>query len=142
MRNVRTTYHLIPQAEKNERSGWSGRSVGRFYYHSRKIQNAMINLEVQADFQVGQQMQDLIEARFERIITATVFLRNAEQRHQQSNGKSKIAEIRLEVPNDWLYAEAAADSFEKALAEMSEKMRQQLMRYKEQMSEKRPKENE
>ena len=98
-----------------------------------------MNIQVQAPFQVSDELQGLIEEKvgklptfFERIHTATIFLREEENRRNISNGKT--VEIRLEVPGHSLYADASADSFEKALAEAYDKVRRQIKKYKPQMA--------
>ncbi len=99
----------------------------------------MMNILVQAPFQVSDELQGLIEEKvgklptfFERIHTATVFLKEEENRRQTSNGKT--LEIRLEVPGHSLYADASADSYERALADAYDKMRRQIKKYKQQMA--------
>lgn len=98
-----------------------------------------MNIQVQAPFQVNEELQGLIEEKvgklqtfFERIHTATVFLKEEENRHQIANGKT--LEIRLEVPGNSLYADASAESFEKALADAYDKIRRQIKKYKQQMA--------
>ena len=102
----------------------------------------MMNIQVNAPFQVNEQLQQLIEEKvnklskyFERITTAQVFLKNVENRRQHSVDTSKVVEVRLEVPGNSLYADASAESYEKALAEAAEKVGRQLRRYKQQMSD-------
>jgi len=102
----------------------------------------MTNIQVQAPFQVDDQLQALIEEKvgklskyFDRITTANVYLKNVENRRHHSIDTSKEVEIRLEVPGNSLYADASAESFEKALAESTDKVGRQLRKYKQQLSD-------
>ncbi len=95
--------------------------------------------QVQAPFQIDAKMQELIDEKvaklnqvFDRITRTDVFFKITEKRHVRREGK--MVEIELHVPNTVLYADASADAFEKALAEATEKMRRQLLKYKTQMN--------
>lgn len=101
----------------------------------------MMNIQVEAPFQVKEDLQRLIEEKvtklnkfFERITTAQVYLKNEENRRQHANDFGKSVEIRMEIPNHSLHATALADSFEEALADAAEKMRRQLRKHKELMN--------
>lgn len=73
-----------------------------------------------------------LEQFFDKITRADVFFKITENRRQRSEGKT--VEIELHVPKTVLYADDEADAFEKALAGASEKMRRQLLKYKQQMN--------
>lgn len=64
---------------------------------------------------------------YERIEKADVYLKNKEG----ESIKDKSVEIRLAVPGPDIFAEARADSLEKAAAEAVEKVRRQLVKQKE-----------
>ncbi len=94
---------------------------------------------LEAPFQVSEPMQQLIEEKvnklttyYDRITTAKVYLKDKIQRNNRKDERS--VEIRLEVPGTTLFAEDAADSFEKALASTTEKVARQLKKYKDQLS--------
>ena len=102
----------------------------------------MLNLQVEAPFKVSDDLNQLIEDKvtgltkfFERITTAQVYLKNVENRHQHADPRGKVVEIRCEIPNHSLFAESSAESFEKALAEATEKMKRQLRDKKQQMTD-------
>jgi putative sigma-54 modulation protein len=102
----------------------------------------MMNIQVEAPFQVRDNLQKLIEDKvtkftqyFERITTAQVYLKNVEKRRQHAGRFGKVVEIRLEIPRHSLYADASAESFEKALADAADKITRQLQKYKQQMSD-------
>lgn len=96
-----------------------------------------MTINVNAPFTVSDDLQALIEDRvsklsmfYERIQTADVFLKEEENR---SNGspKGNTVEIRLHVPGQILYADASSDSYERALPDTVDKMRRQVIRFKE-----------
>ena len=98
-----------------------------------------MTIQVQAPFQVNEDMQALIDEKvgkleqyFDRITRVDLFFKITEKRHQRREGKT--VEIELHVPKTVLYADAQADAFEKALADVTEKMRRQLLKYKKQMN--------
>lgn len=102
----------------------------------------MMNIQVEAPFQVSDDLQKLIEDKvtkftkyFERITTAQVYLKNVEKRRQHADSFGKVVEIRLEIPKHSLYADASAESFEKALADAADKVTRQLRKHKQQMTD-------
>lgn len=101
-----------------------------------------MKIDVQAPFSVSEPMQELIEDKvgklqlfFERIQDATVFLKDDVQRFHHK--ESRKVEIELNIPGNKLFAEDAAESFEKALAGAAEKLRRQLEKQKSQMEDTR-----
>lgn len=99
-----------------------------------------MTVQVNAPFTVSDGLQALIEEKvnkltsyFEKIESVTIFFRNHDHR-SQSTPTGLSAEIRLNVPGQILYAEENSDSFEKSLTAAAEKMRKQLIRYKEQLT--------
>ena len=100
----------------------------------------IMTIQVNAPFKVSDNLQALIEEKveklstfFERIQSAEVFLRDEENSNQQ-DPRANTVELRLHVPGNTLYADFSADTFEKALAETTEKMRRQLIKHKEKIS--------
>ena len=96
---------------------------------------------IEAPFTVSESLERLVEEKvsklntfFERIQTTTVFLKEEENRHNHSDPLGKTVEIRLQVPRQTLFADASADSFERALADATQKVGRQLRRYKQQLS--------
>ena len=95
-----------------------------------------MNIQVQAPFQVNEPLQSLIEQKlsklqkfFDRITTAEVYLHL--DGHQALLARDKIVEIQLHVPRQVLYAQDNSDSFEKSLTVATEKMRRQILKYKQ-----------
>lgn len=95
-----------------------------------------MNIQVQAPFQVNEPLQSLIEEKlsklhkfFDRITTAEVYLRL--DGHQSILARDKTVEIQLHVPRQVLYAQENSDSFEKSLSVATEKMRRQILKYKQ-----------
>lgn len=66
---------------------------------------------------------------FDRIVTADVKLKATQDTKNNSE-----AEIRLNVPNDTLFAGRRADSYEKALTETVDALERQIKKYKEKLS--------
>lgn len=100
-----------------------------------------MKVKVQAPFHVNMPLKALIDekidkltALFERITSAEVFLKKEENRHKTPEGKT--VEIRVNVPRQVLFSTDVSDNYEKALAGAAEKMRKQLLKYKNQLSPK------
>ncbi|MEO1259057.1 MAG: ribosome-associated translation inhibitor RaiA [Bacteroidota bacterium] len=70
-----------------------------------------------------------LDQYFDRIIHVDVKLRleNAGQ------VKDKVAEVRLEVPGQRLFAKEVSKTFEKSISEVVENLRRQLTKYKEKL---------
>lgn len=99
-----------------------------------------MTIQVNAPFQVSEHLQLLVNEKieklstyFEKIESVTVFFRD-EDNGSHTTPTANTAEIRLIVPGQTLYADESSESFEKSLAAAAEKMRKQLVRYKEQLS--------
>ncbi|MFN7118274.1 MAG: ribosome hibernation-promoting factor, HPF/YfiA family [Saprospiraceae bacterium] len=99
-----------------------------------------MTIQVNAPFTVGEGLQTLIDEKvgklttyFDKIESVTIFFRDHDNR-SQSTPTGNSAEIRLNVPGQILYAEETSESFEKSLIAAAEKMRKQLIRYKDQLS--------
>lgn len=99
-----------------------------------------MTIQVNAPFQVSGTLQSLIDEKlaklatfFEKIESATVFFRDVDG-SSHSTPMGNTAEIRLMVPGQVLYAEETSESYEKSLIAAAEKMRKQLLRYKDQTS--------
>lgn len=97
-----------------------------------------MQVQIQAAFQLDPALQQLIDEKlqklsnyFNRIIDVTVFLFEEEDRHK--NGDGKIVELKMQVPGQTLFASGQGDMYEKSLAFASEKLKKQLVRYKEQL---------
>lgn len=95
-----------------------------------------MKVDIQAPFQVFEHTQKLIEDKltkldnfYERILGAKVFLRDDVNRFNHKT--SRVVEIQLEIPGNTLFAEAADETFEQALASAIEKIKRQLLKVKE-----------
>ncbi len=99
-----------------------------------------MKFEIQAPFKVNDTLEGMIQEKldklqtyFDRITFATVFLKDEVQRlHHKEN---RTVEVRLEVPRDSLFAQDSAETFEKAFANVVEKLQRQLKKYKDQLQE-------
>lgn len=96
-----------------------------------------MTIQVNAAFNVSDNLQALIDEKvgklgtyFERIQNTEVFLKDEEKRSNQ-DPQGETVEIRIHVPGQTLYADASADSYEKALADAVDKMRRQIIKHKE-----------
>ena len=97
-----------------------------------------MKFKVHAPFHINQPLKALIDEKidklhslFERITSAEVFLKKEENRHKFADGK--IVEIRLNVPRQVLFSKDHSDNYEKALVGATEKMRKQIIKYKDQL---------
>ena len=94
-----------------------------------------INLEALPDT-ATEQLKSLVNEKverlgkfYDRIVEADVYLKEG---NDPANGS--IAEIRLNVPNDTLFCEEKAQSFEEAIDKASRAMERQVKRFKEKLS--------
>jgi len=99
-----------------------------------------MTIRINAPFSISDELQALIDEKvgklgtyFERIQSTEVFLKDQENRSNHAP-KGETVEIRIFVPGQTLYADASADSFEKALAGAADKMKRQIIKYKEQLN--------
>ena len=100
-----------------------------------------MTIRVNAPFSISDNLQALIDEKvgklnnyFERIQTTEVFLKEEENRGKNAP-KGETVEIRMYVPpGHTLYADASAETFEVALADAADKMRRQIIKYKEQQN--------
>ena len=97
-----------------------------------------MKVQIQAPFQVSEPMQDLINEKmekvsqiFERITKATVYLKDEVNRNNHKD--SRHVQIEVEVPGQRLFAEDEAETFEKAIASATDKMKRQVRDYKSQL---------
>ena len=97
-----------------------------------------MTIQIQSDIKVSEHLDELIRQKMEklqrmydRIERATVYLRKGDGTGTADNS----VHIRLAVPGPDIYAESDQDSFEKAVADASDKVRRQLLRMKEQLSD-------
>ena len=79
-----------------------------------------------------QKKLDKLETFYGRIVHANVHLKE-----EGEAVKNKQVEMTLFVPGPDMFAIAEADTFEKAIAAASEKLRTQLVRFKDQLVERR-----
>ena len=100
------------------------------------LKNSNMKFQLEAPFQVSEPMQALIKEKidklhtyYNRITSAHVFMKDEVNRIHHKD--QRTVEIRVEVPGNSLFASDSAESFEKAIAEASEKLQRQLKRYKE-----------
>jgi len=96
-----------------------------------------MNIEIQAPWEVNDYLKDIIHKKLDklaqynsRIQKTNVFLKK-EGTNSISN---KIFELRIQTPGHLLFAESQKDSFEKAIADATEKMRTQLIKLREQQT--------
>ncbi len=76
-----------------------------------------------------QQKADKLETFYDRIIDGEVFLRL----EKDPSKKNKVVEIKLNIPNNTLFAKAQDSSFEAAAYEAVESLRRQLKKHKEKL---------
>ena len=100
-----------------------------------------MRIDVQAPFSVSEPLQQLIEEKvnkltlfFDRIQSARVFLKDDINRFNHKDARR--VEIEVNVPGSTLYADDAAETFEKAIAGASDKMKRQVRELKKQIDAK------
>lgn len=98
-----------------------------------------MDVNVHAPFSVSESLEALaiekaekLGTYYDRITYIDVYFRQEEDRRKQSNGYT--AELKADVPGQILFASEQAESFEKALAGATEKMRKLLVKFKEQLA--------
>ncbi len=96
-----------------------------------------MDINIQAPWEVNIYLKSLIKEKLERlesvnnrIIHADVFLKKGVH-----NGmEDKVLEVRLRLPGPEVFAQAFAENYEVALADVADKLRRQLVRRKEKAS--------
>ena len=98
-----------------------------------------MKVQVHSTFQVNEHLNDVIEEKVgklanysDQITGAEVYLKIGEKRHRHA--EDQIVELRLTVPGHTFFAEDHSDVFEKAVAGAADKVKRQLLKYKEQMT--------
>ncbi len=98
-----------------------------------------MKIQVQAPFSVSEPLQNLIEEKIEKVTTIfdrftsiTVFLKDEIQRHHHKENRQ--VEIQMEAPGHTFFAEAEEETFEKAIATATDKMKRQVRKYKTQLT--------
>ncbi len=89
---------------------------------------SQISVNENLDALIRQKM-DKLEQIYDRIERATIYL----QLGDGTGEDKRSVRIRLAVPGPDLYAESDQISFEKAVIDASDKIRRQLLRFKEQL---------
>lgn len=96
-----------------------------------------MNINIQAPWEVNDYLNGIITEKIgklseidDSILHADVFLKTG----VNTGIEDKLIEVRLRVPGPEVFAQAAADSFEKAVAAASEKLRRQLIKRKQKLS--------
>lgn len=91
---------------------------------------------IHAPWEVNNAIKETIEQKveklsqlFNKIITADAYLKLDEK----DIVHSKVFELKLSVPRNTLFVKATAETFPKAIAEAQEKMRHQLIKYKDKL---------
>ena len=92
-----------------------------------------MNIRINAPWEVNAFLQQTIEEKVEklatyysRIIHADVFLKKGEQ----DMPEDKLVLIKLKIPGRELFAQHQSASYEKATAEVAEKLRRQIQKTK------------
>lgn len=98
-----------------------------------------MKIQVQAPFSISEPLQNLIEEKiekvtniFDRFTTIKVFLKDEIQRHHHKENRQ--VEIQMEAPGHTFFAEAEAESFEKAIATAADKVKRQVRKFKTQQT--------
>ena len=99
-----------------------------------------MNVQVNASFQVNDHLNSVIEEKvsklanyYDRITEAEIYLKIGEKRHRHA--EDQIVELRVSVPGHTFFAEDHSDKFEKAVAGAADKVKRQLLKHKEQVTD-------
>ena len=96
-----------------------------------------MQIQVHAPWEVNDYLYGVIYEKVEKLGTYYDRIEKADVYLSMGNGSmtsGKVLEIRLAVPGNDLFIKAEAESFEIAVANATQKMRRQLIRHKEQLS--------
>ena len=77
-----------------------------------------------------EQKVNKLDRYFDKIVQADVLLKNDPGKKTDQN----MCDIRLNVPNDTLFADASGETIQKAISEATENITRQLKKYKEKLS--------
>lgn len=93
-----------------------------------------MQINIQAPWEVNEVIKQLIEDKIaklydldDRIIRADIFMKTGDN----SGVDDKQVDLRLRIPGPELFATANADSFEKAISDVTDKLRRQIIKKKE-----------
>ncbi|MFT5165747.1 MAG: putative sigma-54 modulation protein [Saprospiraceae bacterium] len=96
-----------------------------------------MKVNIQAPWEVNDYLNGVITEKIgklfevdDRILHADVFLKTG----VNTGIEDKLIEVRLSIPGPEIFAQAAAETFEKAVASVAEKLRKQLIKKKEKLS--------
>jgi ribosome hibernation promoting factor len=96
-----------------------------------------MKVNIQAPWEVNDYLNQLIVEKIEKIsevdssiLHADVFLKTG----VNSGIEDKLIEVRLRMPGPEVFAQAADETFEKAIASAAEKLRKQLIKKKQKLS--------
>lgn len=73
-----------------------------------------------------QEKTEGLQKYYDQIVGAEVYLKLVQDQHKQT----KVAEIKLNIPGNDLYAESSSDGFEKSVNESVEKLKGQIRKLK------------
>lgn len=97
-----------------------------------------MQINIQAPWEVNTYLNQVINEKLERL--GTVYSRilhiDVFLKHRENVGlEDKLIEVRLRVPGPEIFAQDTAETFEKAVAGVADKLRKQLIRKKEKQQE-------
>lgn len=115
------------------------KALPHIVHSSENLSSMKVHTE-SVQFKVDKKLQDLIEAKmtklaqyFNRIVQADVVLRL----ENSGQVRDKIAEVRLKVPGQVLFAKESQKTFELAVTKATDQLRRQLKRYKEKLRDRK-----
>lgn len=96
-----------------------------------------MKIEIQAPWEVNRHLKHIIQKKVDKLerynnqIQQTNIFLKMEGKKQLSD---KIVELRIQTPKHLLFAESRQNSFEKSVADVTDKMRIQLVKLREQQT--------
>lgn len=96
-----------------------------------------MQVQIHAPWSVNEHLDETIKEKINKLTTyysrierVDVYLKMGDSNMQDA----KVVKIRVAVPKNDLFAEGHSDSFEKAIADVTEKLYKQLIKHKDKLS--------
>ena len=100
-----------------------------------------MNINYHAPFEINPYMKNLFEEKFQKIENLNVRYTDADVFFKLNEGTSDLEkreiELKLLVPGHVLFASSHAETYEQAIPEVVDKLRKQVIKYKESLEPKR-----
>lgn len=100
-----------------------------------------MNIQYHAPFSINEYTKGLIEEKIAKLTKLNLRFSEAHVYFKLKEGKNvpdnKELEIKIQVPRQTLFANSLAETYEKAIPDVFEKLRRQVIKYKDALEAKR-----